>query len=336
MNIRTKILLSVAVGAAFAALAAVEIVVSGAKPVAVVAAVAAAFLAMAAVVGLFVADSVAEPLDKAARYLAKISASASRNANDSNWAKLLAVESNAAVSEGNAAAKRLAEAVDLIKISSENNAKIVKAVNYMALRANFLYFNASVVSARAGETGKEFAYVADEMRSFAIRCARAAQNTADMIEESKTDIESVARAAGEVANAVRTMADRADNVNGLIAEIAKASDEQVRDVERVKESVARMKPDERPAAGFAAAGVAEKSDAPTPEPVNASDGSADGADRASPDADQRGRRGMPVRQKRYAAFPGQRAFSAALALWAPMRAADAEEAVAIGEGGLPR
>jgi len=99
-------------------------------------------------------------------------------------------------------------------------------------------------------------------------------------------------------------------VDGLIAEIAKVSAEQLRDVERVKEAVARMKPNER-------ADAAESADAPAPEPVNAAD--------AAPN----GRRNPSTRQKRCAAFTGQRAFSSALALWAPMRAADAEEAVTI-------
>jgi len=315
MSIRSKIFLSVAVGVVFTALTAAEIAVAGAKSAAAVTAIAAAFFTMEAVIGLFVADSIAEPLSRASRNLATVSASALRNAGNANWAKMLAAESNAAVSEGTAAAKRLAEAVRLIKASSENNAKIIKAVNYMALRANFLAFNAAIAAARTNENGKAFSCVADEVRSFAMRCACTAQNTADMIAESAKDIDMAVKSAEDVADAVRTIADRADNVDGMIAEIAKIADEQVRGTERVKEIVARMTPDERAAAVCSEepAGSVEKAAVP------------------APGAGQRGARNPSARQKRSPMFPGQRAFSAALAFCAPMRAADVEEAVAIND-----
>jgi len=337
MNIRTKIMLSIAVGAVFTALAAIEIGLLGTKSVGAVVSVMFVFCAAAGVVGLFISDSVDKPLNKVSRDLAKISEFALRNADNSTWARLLAAESNAAVSEGESAVERMAEVVNLIKSSSDNNAKIIKAVNYMALRANFLSFNAAIAAAHAGESSKAFACVADEVRNFAIRCAWTAQNTADMIKESARDVEIGVKTVGEVANSIRKIVDRADNVDDMVGEIARISDEQAKSIRCVNEAVARINPVVGQSVGTAAvkfeepAGAVEKADALMLEHAGTADGFVVSVD-GEPDIAVCGRRSLPARQRVYASFPYQRMFSAtALAFWTPMRTADMEEAVTIDD-----
>jgi len=181
-------------------------------------------------------------LNEVSRSIADMYSLILRNVDNSMWAKLLATESNAAVGEGETAVKRMEEAVKWIKAASNNNAKIVKMVNYMALRAKFLAFNAAIEAARAGDAGIGFAKVADEMRNFAIRCAEAAKNTTEMIDDSEREINDGVKLTEDVATSIRKIIDRADNVDGLINEIANVSDEQVQSITRVTEAVARMNP----------------------------------------------------------------------------------------------
>ena len=337
MNIRTKIMLSIAVGVVFTILAAFEIALLGTRSVGAVVSVMFVFCAAAAVVGLFIADSVDTPINKASRDLAKISALALRNADNATWARLLAAESNAAVSEGVSAVERMAEAVNLIKASSDNNAKIIKAVNYMALRANFLAFNAAIAASHAGEGSKAIACVADEVRNFAIRCAWTAQNTADMIGESARDAEIGVKTVEEVADSIRTIVDRADNVDDIVGEIARISDEQAKGIQCVNAAVARINPVVSQPVGT----VVVKFEKPAATVENANNLVLEHEDTADtfvlsvdsePDIAACGRRRLPSKQRVYASFPYQRTFSAtALAFWAPMRTVDMEEAFTIDD-----
>lgn len=62
-------------------------------------------------------------------------------------------------------------------------ARIVKLIDDIAFQTNLLALNAAVEAARAGRQGKGFAVVADEVRNLAGRSAKAAKDTAVMVED---------------------------------------------------------------------------------------------------------------------------------------------------------
>lgn len=163
-----------------------------------------------------------------------------QNAVNANQAKGLAGESDTNAKSGAEAMDRMSSAINRIKESSDQTAKIVKTIDEIAMQTNLLALNAAVEAARAGEAGRGFAVVAEEVRNLAQRSAQAAKNTADMITESVKNADDGVKIATEVSQSFETIAGSAKKVNDLIAEIAAASQEQSAGIEQINTAVAQM------------------------------------------------------------------------------------------------
>lgn len=162
------------------------------------------------------------------------------NADNAQQANVLATQVHAAADKGNSQMRQMVTAMTDINESSLNISKIIKVIDEIAFQTNLLALNAAVEAARAGQHGKGFAVVAEEVRNLAARSAKAAQETATLIESSVERAEHGAAIANNTAEAFGSIVDEIQKVNDLISEISSASVEQANGLAQVNDGVSRI------------------------------------------------------------------------------------------------
>lgn len=186
------------------------------------------------------ASEQASTLEEISSNLQEISSMTRQNASNSKEARSMSDSARLATDGGMRNMKRLSEAVEKIKDSSDSTAKIVKTIEEIAFQTNLLALNAAVEAARAGDAGKGFAVVAEEVRNLAMRSAEAAQTTAQLIDEAVKNTESGVSLNAEVSQNLEEINAQIEKVSVVMAEIAAASEQQNQGVEQINVAVEQM------------------------------------------------------------------------------------------------
>ncbi|MBI5690397.1 MAG: chemotaxis protein [Verrucomicrobia bacterium] len=186
------------------------------------------------------ANNQAASLEETGASLEEISGMTRRNAEGASRAKGIASQTRAAAESGTGDMGRMSSAMEAIKTSSDNIAKIIRTIDEIAFQTNILALNAAVEAARAGEAGMGFAVVAEEVRSLAQRSAQAARETGEKIADSIRKSDDGVAICGKVAVGLRDIVTRAREVDTLVGEIAAASAEQNQGVQQVVTAVGQI------------------------------------------------------------------------------------------------
>jgi methyl-accepting chemotaxis protein len=172
--------------------------------------------------------------------LEEVSGIIRRNADNAQKAKRLTTETRSTAELGAGDMQELKQAMDAIKASGDGVTKIVKTIDQIAFQTNILALNAAVEAARAGEAGKGFAVVADEVRSLAQRSAQAAKETAQKIGDSLVTSRHGAELTTLLADRLQDIVAKVQMAEGLVAQIADASDQQSQGIAQISTAVNTM------------------------------------------------------------------------------------------------
>jgi len=148
------------------------------------------------------------------------------NADNAAKANELADDSVQAAISGKEEMTKMISSMEEIHKSSQNISKVINVINEIASQTNILALNATVEAVRAGQFGKSFAVIAQEVRNLAGRSAQAVNETAELIATSNKKVNEGVSIAERTAESLETIVENIVKVRDLVEDINVASKEQ--------------------------------------------------------------------------------------------------------------
>ncbi len=182
----------------------------------------------------------AASLEEITSSMSELGSQTKTNAENATQASVLAKTTRTVAETGSGQMAQMVSAMNEINASSQQIAKIIKTIDEIAFQTNLLALNAAVEAARAGRHGKGFAVVADEVRNLAGRSAKAAKETADLIENSGKKVSNGLEVATKTSESFKDIVVNVIKTADLVAEIAAASNEQAQGIGQINQGLGQI------------------------------------------------------------------------------------------------
>ena len=127
--------------------------------------------------------------------------------------------------------------VSQLQDQSQQISSVIQVIREIADQTNLLALNAAIEAARAGEQGRGFAVVADEVRKLAERSARSTEEITATVSQVRASAETVSATMEQTVGRVNESVTRADDAGDAIRKIGESSQHTVEMVGEIADAI---------------------------------------------------------------------------------------------------
>ncbi|EGS2003435.1 methyl-accepting chemotaxis protein [Enterobacter sp. NFIX58] len=172
-------------------------------------------------------------LVQTAASMEQMAASTKNNADNTRLASEQANVATLQARKGGELMGQVANNMQSITECAQQMTEIISLIDGIAFQTNILALNAAVEAARAGDHGKGFSVVAEEVRNLAHRSAEAAKNIKALIEVTSSNVTQGATVVSQAEKNMHEIVTGSGNVSRLMDEISASTFEQEKGISQI-------------------------------------------------------------------------------------------------------